>query len=149
MLKSFLKDCKITKLKGRAAAGQTDQTPAAALDMAGFDSVAFFTSSGDNTSGSVQELQVFGVATNAVSGGTEITDNTAQFTSASSSDGDDKIILVDVTRWNPAYRYAYCTWVIDTQNCESDGLYSIQYNARDLPITQWTGVVASGVVVAG
>ena len=146
---SLLKAGKFTKLKGRAAAGTTDQTPAAALDMQGFDSILYFASTGDATNGTVLELKVYGVTTSAVTGGTEITSSTTTQTSASATDADDKLLIADIARWNPAYRYTYCTWVIDTQNCESDGLDAIQYNARDLPVTQPASVSASGIVVAG
>lgn len=144
---NLLKSCKITKMKGRAAAGTTDQTPAAALDMTGFDSVMIIASTGDGTSGTVLELKVYGVATSAVTGGTEITSSSCTYTSTSATDADDKLLIVDVHR--PAYRYIYCTLVIDTQNCESDGLYAIQYNARDLPVSQPSSVLASALVLAG
>jgi len=124
----------------------TDQTPAAALDMAGFDSVLVIASTGDATNGTVLELQIFGVTTDAVTGGTEITDGTAGATSASATDADDKLLIVDVHNWPAGYRYMYPTFVIDTQNCESDGIYAIQYNARDIPTTQGSTVLASGLL---
>lgn len=146
---SLLKAGKVTYMLGAAAAGVVDQTPATPLDMTGYDSVAVLALTGDCTSGSVQELKVFGVATSAVTGGTEQTSSTATFTSASATDGDNKVLIVDVTRWNPTLRYMYPTWVIDTQNCVSNGILAIQYNAKDLPVTQSSSVIASGVVVAG
>ena len=144
---NLLKSCKFTKMKGRASASTTDQTPAAALDMTGYDSVCLIAALGDATSGSVLELQVFGVATNAVTGGTELTADSCQHTAASSSDSDDTLLIVDIHR--PGYRYIYPTLVIDTQNCESDGIYAIQYNARDLPVSQGSTVLASAFLQKG
>jgi hypothetical protein len=145
---SLLKAGKFSKLEARAAAGTTDLT-SDVLDMAGFDSVLFIASSGDATSGTVIEMQVFGNTANSGSGGTEVTDGTAAQTSTTGTDADNKLLIADIVRWNPAYRYAYGVFAIDTQNCEADGIYSIQYNARDLPVTQPASVGASGVVVAG
>lgn len=148
-IQGLLKAGKFSKLKARAAAGTTDQTSDAAIDMAGFDSVCVFASTGDATSGTVIELQVFGVATSAVTGGTELTDGTAVQTSTSATDADNKLLIVDIPRWDETLRYMYATFVIDTQNCESDGLYCIQYNAKDVPVTQGSSVSASGTVIAG
>lgn len=148
-IQSLVKNAKFSKLKARAAAGTTDQTPAAAVDMAGFDSVAFIFSTGDGTSGTVLELQVYKVATDAVTGGTEVTTDDVTYTSTSATDADNKLMIADVCRWDGNYRYAYCTAVIDTQNCESDGLYAIQYNAKDVPVTQPASVLDSAAIVDG
>lgn len=140
---SILKDSKISKVEARAAAGTTD-LESDILDMSGFDSVMFIASTGDATSGTVLELQVFGNTSSSTSGATEITANSAQFTSSSATDADNKLLVVDVHR--PAYRYVYAVFVIDTQNCEGDGIYAIQYNAKSVPVTADSDVIASALV---
>ncbi len=145
---SLLKNCKFYKLEPRAAAGTTDLV-SDTVDMAGFDSVLFFASTGDATSGTVLELQVFGNTADSVSSPTpvELTNDSAQWTATSSSDTDNALIIVDIPKWNATYRYGYATLVIDTQNCECDGIYAIQYNARDVAITQTAAEVVKSVLL--
>lgn len=144
---SLLKAGSFSKIEARAAAGTSDLT-SDVLDMAGFDSICIFASTGDATSGTVLELRVYGNTTNSDSGGTEVTSSTATQTSVSGTDADNKLLIVDVVRWNPTYRYVYAIFDPDTQNCECDGIYAIRYNARDLPVTQGSTVSASGIVIA-
>lgn len=145
---SLLKDCKITRLGNAAAAGTTDQD-GSVLDMSGFDSVMFIALLGDATSGSVLELQAFGNTASSTSSPTPVeqtTDN-VQYT-AGASDADNKIMVLDILRWNPTYRYAFPRLVIDTQNCVTDGLLAIQYNSRSVPLTQGSTVLASALLAA-
>lgn len=142
---SLLKDAKISKVEPRAAAG-TDDLTTDVLDMSGFDSVAFIAATGDGTSGTVLELQVFGNTASSTSSPTpvELTSNSAQYTSSTATDADNKLLIVDVHR--PNYRYVYAVLVIDTQNCECDGIYAIQYNAKSLPVTADSDVIASALL---
>lgn len=148
-IKSLLKDAKITRVENAAAAGTTD-LDSDVLDMSGYDSVCFIALLGDATSGSVLELQVFGNTANSTSSPTpvEITTNDATYT-AGASDADNKIFVVDVPKWLGTYRYAFARLVIDTQNCAVDGILAIQYNAKELPVTQGSTVLDSAVVLAG
>lgn len=142
---SLLKDSKISKVEARAAAGTTDLV-SDILDMSGFDSVMFIASTGDGTSGTVLELQVHGNTASSVSSPTpvELTSDSATYTSTTATDADNKLLIVDLHR--PAYRYVYATLVIDTQNCECDGIYAIQYNAKSVPVTADSDVIASALI---
>lgn len=147
-LKSFLKCGVLSKVEARAAAGTTDLV-SDVVDMAGFDSVAFFASTGDGTSGTVLELQVFKNTANSVSSPTpvEVTSDDVTYTSTSATDADNKLLCVDIPKWDTNYRYTYATLVIDTQNCECDGIYCYQYNSRDIPVTQNADMIASAIVL--
>lgn len=147
-LASFLKNCKISRVENAAAASTTD-ADTDVLDMSGYDSIAFVALLGDATSGSVLELKVYGNTANSTSSPTpvELTNDDVQYTAAA-SDADNKIMIADVPQWNATYRYAFGRLVIDTQNCVLDGILAIQYNARDLPVTQGSTVLAAALASA-
>lgn len=136
---SLLKDAKISRVVNGAAAGTSDQTSAAALDMTGFDSVLFFACLGDVTNTSVLTLTAYSVATNAVTGGAS-EGATAAFT-ADATSADQAIIAVEVHR--PANRYVYCTLNRATANAVLDGIFAIQFNSKAMPVTQAAGLIAS------
>lgn len=144
---SLLKNTKITRVGNAAAAGTTDQD-STVLDMSGYDSVMFVAFLGDATSGSVLELQVFGNTASSTSSPTpvELTADDVTYT-AGASDADNKIFVADVHR--PAYRYVFARLVIDTQNCVTDALFAIQYNARSVPVTQGSTVLDSALIGPG
>lgn len=139
---SLLKDAKWTKIEPRASAGTSDLT-SDVLDMTGYDSICFVASTGDATSGTVLELQIWGNTANSVSSPTpvELTADQVIYTSTSTTDADSKLLIVDVHK--PQYQYVFAILVIDTQNCECDGIYAVQYNAKNLPVTQSSSVIDS------
>lgn len=145
---SLLKDCLITRVGNSAVAGTTDQD-GTVLDMSGYDSVMFIAAVGDVTSGSVLELQVFGNTASSTSSPTpvEMTDDNTDGT-AGASDYDNKLFIVDISRWDHAYRYCFPRLRIDTQNAVTDGLIAIQYNSRSVPVTQGSTVIQSALLSA-
>lgn len=144
--KSLLKNCLISRGKASASAGTTDQDTTV-YDMSNYESVMVIWLLGDATSGSVVELQVFGNTASSTSSPSpvELTADDATYT-AGASDADDKILIVDIPRWNPTYRYMFARGVIDTQNCVSAGFIVIGYNARTVPITQDSTVLDSALL---
>lgn len=144
--KSLLKSCLITRGKASAVAGTTDQD-STVYDMSGYESVMVIWAVGDATSGSVLELQVFGNTASSTSSPSpvEITADDATYT-AGASDADNKLFIVDIPRWNPTYRYMFARGLIDTQNCVSDAIIVICYNARTVPVTQDSTVIDSAVL---
>lgn len=139
----LLKEVSISYGSNAAAAGTTDQD-SAVLDMSDYNSLLIIAKLGDATSGSVLKLRAFGNTASSTSSPTpvEITTDNVQYT-ASTSDADNKLLVLDIPRWNPTYQYAFGRLVIDTQNCVSDGLVMIRYNPRSVPITQGSTVIAS------
>lgn len=121
---------------GNSAVAATSDVETDILDMQGFDSVMFVAALGDVTSGSVLELEVQQNSANSSSGMAEIA-TTGQNT-AGASDFDKKLLIGDVVR--PKGRYVRAVLKRGTQNAVVDGIFAIQYGARDLPITQGSTV---------
>lgn len=136
---SMLKDAKWTKIESTAAAGTSTLTTDV-LDMTGYDSIFVLASLGTIVDAAVPTLAVLGNTTNSASGGTSLAD--ATFT-ASTSSGISLGVEVHVPS---AYRYVYATLVRATQNVTLDAIWAVQFNAREVPITQ--SVAANGVVSA-
>lgn len=145
---SMLKDCKITRVLNSVTAGTSDQD-GTVLDMAGYDGVLFIAALGDVTATSVDELQVFGNTASSTSSPTpvELTNDTAGPYTAGASDADNKLLIVDVVR--PAYRYVFPRVKRGTANAVIDGVIAIQYRSREVPVTQGSTVLASGLLAPG
>lgn len=127
---NFLRDCKITHVEGAAVAGTTTLTTDP-VDMQGYDSVAFIAQLGDVTSGSVLLLTVLGNDTNDTVSPLAYPE-TAGLT-AGASNADSQMLAVDVQK--PRERYVYATLARGTQNAVVDGIWAIQYNAQNKPLT--------------
>lgn len=134
-LMNFIKDCKVTRVLNSVAAGTTDQTTSV-VDMQGFDSVAFLLGLGDITSGSVLTLTVKTNTANSTSSPTPVavTGGVTGPITAGATDNDNGTYIVDVCR--PLARYVFAVLNRTTQNAAVDGIWAIQYNARNLPVTQ-------------
>lgn len=145
---SMLKDCKITRVLNSVTAGTSDQD-GTVLDMTGYDGVLFIAALGDVTATSVDELQVFGNTASSTSSPTpvELTNDTAGPYTAGASDADNKLLIVDVVR--PAYRYVFPRVKRGTANAVIDGVIAIQYRSREVPVTQGSTVLASGLLAPG
>lgn len=145
---SALKDCAIDPVINQAAAAQTD-ADSSVLDMQGFTGVCFVLKWGDVTATSALELQVFGNTANSTSSPTpvQITSSDVTFT-AGATDADNKLMIVDIPRWNPTYRYAFCRAKRGTANAVIDGAVAIRYNGKNCPVTQGSGVVGSSVLAS-
>jgi hypothetical protein len=144
-MKSILKDGKFSVGLIAVTAGTTDQDTGV-YDMSGYDSIAFLLLTGDATSGTVLELQVFGNTASSTSSPTptQLTSSSATYTSASATDADSKLLVVDV--YKPSYRYIFARCKRGTQNCVLGGIVAIQYNARTVPTTQDATVLASALL---
>jgi hypothetical protein len=142
-MESLLKQCAFDYIEPEAVAGTTTLT-SDVLDMAGWDGVVFIALTGDATSGTVLTLQAYTHTANAASG-SALTGAVATYTSASSSDADNKLLIVDVKR--PINRYVYCTLARATQNCVNNGIIAIRYRGKSAPITQPSSVIASTLLV--
>lgn len=142
---NLLKHGKVTRVSNAAVAATSD-IDSSRVDMSGFDSVCFIALLGDVTSGSVLELQGKVNTADSTSGATEVTDGTVTYT-AGASDADNKLMILDIRRPNRAVTpYAYCTLLRGTQNAVVDGIIAIRYNARDVPTSQDSTVLASAVL---
>lgn len=142
---NFLKDCKVTRVSNAAAAAQT-AIDSSRVDMSGYDSVVFIALLGDVSDTSVLTLTAKQNTADSTSGAAAITGGAAGPFTASATTGDNKVLISDVCR--PAQRYAYCSLTRTTANAVVDGIIAIQYNARNMPVTQAAEVIASSFVAA-
>lgn len=147
-LRNFLKDFKVSSVSPAAVAATTSIT-SSVLDMSGFDSVVFIALLGDVTTGSVLSLTVKENTANSTSSPTPaaITGGaTADFT-ADTTSADSKLLISDVMR--PDMRYVFCVLARGTANAVVNSILAIQYNAKSLPVTQSTDVIASVFAMNG
>ena len=128
-MKSIVKDMLITRVNN-AAAGAQSEIDSSVLDMAGYDSVAFFVLLGAVTDNSILTATVKSNPTNSNAGGTTEKAGTA-VTAATAS---NKTMAVDVFR--PTQRYVFLAFTRTAQNAAVDGILAIQYNARTMPTAQ-------------
>jgi len=143
-MKNFLEECKITRVANAAVAATTD-VDGDRVDMTGYDSVLFVALLGDVTSGSVLELQALQNTADSASSPTpaEITADNVTHT-AGASDADNKLLAVVVHRHDPALgRYLFPRLKRGSQNAVLDGMLAIQFNARNVPVTQSATLLAS------
>lgn len=133
-----LTDCVKTMYVEFEAVAGTSTLTTDVVDMSGYDAVRFIALTGDATSGTVLTLTSLSNTANSASGGTS--EAVATYTSTSSTDADNKLLITDVVR--PAGRYVYATLARATQNCVVNGIICELYRARSLPITQDSVVLA-------
>jgi len=100
-MESLLKNAKITRILVDTVAGQA-ATASDILDMSGFQSVMFIAKLGDVTNGSVVTLACQQNTINSASGMATLT-GTATYTSASTTDADDNLLVLDVVKPNERY----------------------------------------------
>ena len=137
MLNNLLKNAKITRVHaGGAGAASATPTKGTILDMAGFQSVMFIAEMGDVVSGSVVSLRAAQATTNDTNE-MDLLAGSAGGT-AGASDIDDKLIVLDVVR--PNERYIEVQLFHTTQNAPFDSILAIQYDAKDMPVTQGSTV---------
>jgi hypothetical protein len=138
---NLLKDVKVTLVQVSAAAGTTALN-SSVLDMQGFEGVMYLAVLNDVTSGSILTLTAKRNTANSTSSPTPTSGPAATYTSASSSDADDKLLIVDDFR--PQERYSFANLTRTTQNAVIGGIIAIQYKAGKRPTTQdATTVLAS------
>lgn len=125
----YFADMKLTLVEAATAAGSSAIT-SATVDMAGYDSVLFFTTVGTITSGAVTSIYVQQSSDDGSSdayaalAGTGIT---------IADDDDGETFGVEIIR--PRERYLQCVVSRATQNAVVGEIYALQYNGRSRPVT--------------
>lgn len=124
------KNCKVISVSNAVAAGTSDSN-STAVDMAGFNSVAFAVCLGAIVSGGVQSVKV------------QQSDDNSTFADLAASEydvadtDDNGVVLVEVVR--PAKRYVRVVTKRATQNTTIDRVLAILSNATGpLPLTVTT-----------
>lgn len=142
----LLKNCKISRVMNSVVAGTTEQDTSV-LDMTGFDSVMFIALVGDVTSGSVITLTVKENTASSTSSPTPtaVTNGATGAVTAGATDTDNKVFVVDVH--NITKQYVFAALTRTTQNCVIDGVIAIQYNARSMPVTLDSSIVAAALAI--
>ena len=123
--------------KTAVAAGTTDVTDAAAIDMANWEGVRFIFCFGAITSGAVTSCAVAGKATSSPTPGTDDLAGTAV---AVADTADDTIVVIDV--FQPAQRYLRPFVDRGTQNAVVNCIIAELYGPRVKPVTQDASVSA-------
>lgn len=124
---SLVKDALITRVSNAVSAGTTTVN-STAVDMAGYDAVAFVVSFGTITSTAVTSVKV------------QHSDDNSSFSDVEGSaisvadDDDNQVFIAEVLR--PIKRYVRCTVVRGTANAVIDTITAIQHAARETPVTQ-------------
>ena len=126
------KDEKVTRVANASAAGTT-QVDTSSVDMAGFDSVKFYTSFGAIASSAVTSVHVATSSDNS-------TWNDLEGTSISVADDDDNGVTVHEIV-SPQERYLRIEVAKATANSTVDGVIAVQYNSRKKPATDDTTTV--------
>lgn len=139
-MNSILKDCAIDLVKTNVAAGSSDITDAAEVDMAGYDGVIFIALLGTLTAGQVTKLRANGGNVS----GTHA--ELAGATTAAAADGDSNTALV-VDVYRPIHRYMRPSVLRATQNAVVNGILAIRYKGSKAPVTQ-AATIAEAVLVA-
>lgn len=133
------KQVKITRHSNAVAAGTTDITPSAGIDMSGFEGCLFMVDLGTITASAVTSIKV----QQSSDDGSSDAYSDLEGTSVTIADTDDnKIAYVDVYR--PQKRYLKLIVDRGTQNAVVDGITAIQYGPRVLPTTHDSTTVLSG-----
>ncbi len=137
-MREFLKEVKIVRCSNGASAG-TSLVTSSAVDMNGYQAVAFVASLGTVVDASVLTLTAYENTSNSASGGTAISGGATSPLTASTSSNTD--LVVDCVR--PADRYVYCTLARTAQNATVNAIYALLYRAQQIPVSQPATVAAS------
>lgn len=127
---NFANNHKVTVVSNAVAAGTTDIDPTA-IDMDGFDSVAFIVQFGAITAGAVTSVKAQQSSDNGVGDAFSDLAGTAQTVA---DDDDNKAFIIDLFR--PSERYVKPYVDRATQNAVVESIIAIQYCARNAPVTQ-------------
>lgn len=133
---TFLNNCKITKVLDAVAAGQA-ASATDIIDMEGFTGVCFIASLGDVTAASVVTLAAQQNTINSTSGMATLVGSVTH--TASATDADNTLMILDVV--NPNEQFVRAVFTSATQNAVKNGVYAIQYGAKDSPVTQGSTVL--------
>jgi hypothetical protein len=136
-MQNFDKECKVTRVKNAVAAGTTNITDAAIIDMQGFTSVAFLVAFGTLTSTQVSGLKIQQSANSDMSSPDDLTG-----TALTIPDGDsNKVLVTDLLK--PSKRYVRLIITRGTANAVVDGAFAFQYGAKRAPVTHDSTVSSS------
>lgn len=128
-MQDLVKNTKVTRVLNATAAGSSDITTCAVIDMANFEAVTFMVAFGTITSGAVTSIKVQQGTDGTVSDAADL-----EGTSVTIADTDDnKIAMVEVYR--PRERYVKLIIKRATQNAVVDGAWAIQTGPRVKPTT--------------
>ena len=112
-------------------------TSGSILDMSGYDSVMFIAKFDDVDNTSVLTLRAQQDVLNGAGSMATLT-GSATFT-AGASDADDNVLILDIHR--PRDRYVRPQVIVGTANATIACVLGVQYNARNLPVTQSADVL--------
>lgn len=133
------KAVKLTRHNVAVAAGTTDVTPSAGIDMQGFLGCLFLVAFGTITSGAVTSIKVQQSSDDGVAD--DYTDLASTSVSVADTD-DNKIFYLDIYR--PTKRYLKLIVDRGTQNAVVDGITAIQYGPSKQPTTHDSSTVGGG-----
>ena len=136
------KNALVTRVSNAVAAGTTDVN-CTAVDMSGYDSVTFIAAFGALTATQVTNCFVQGSDDNSSFS------DLAGTRTTSMADGDgNKLVVVEVQKPNPSYRYIRLVIDRGTANAVIDGVVAVQTHARKAPVTNGSTVQATKLVVS-
>ncbi|MBZ5638515.1 MAG: hypothetical protein LAO51_07105 [Acidobacteriia bacterium] len=132
------KECKLIRHNNAVAAGQTTITPAAGIDMKGFDTCLFIVAFGAITTGAATSVKVQQSSDDGVADGySDLTGTSVTV----ADDQDNKLCYVEVAR--PLKRYLKLLVLRATQDSVVDGIFAILGGAHEIPTTHSTTVMAA------
>jgi len=130
---------KITRHNNAVAAGTTDITPSAGIDMQNFEGCLFQVLFGAITAGAATSIKVQQSDDDGVADAYSDLEGTSVTVA---DDDDNQIFWVDVYR--PQKRYLKLIVDRGTQNAVLDGIVAMQYGPRKLPTTHDATTVGGG-----
>ncbi len=128
-MNDLVKNTKFTRVLNATAAGSSDITTCAVIDMAGFEAVTFFVAFGTITASAVTSIKVQQGTDGTVSDAADL-----EGSSVTIADTDDnKIAAIEIYR--PRERYVKLIIKRATANAVVDGAWAIQTGPRVKPTT--------------
>jgi hypothetical protein len=131
---SLLDKINIIDLHAPVAAGTSDITDCAQIDMANWDCVLILVRFGAITAGAVTDVTIQGSNTSGSGFGTLVDDSGNNVVKTVLDTYDNKWVAMDIIRPRNRYLLTYINRA--TQNAAVDAVLAIQYNGRDLPVSQ-------------
>ena len=133
---NLLREGKVTRIINATAAGTTDIN-STVIDMQGYEGVELVVMFGTISAGAVTSVKA---QQGTLSDGSDMVD--LEDTSVSIADSDDNgVVLLDI--YQPKERYVMLVVNRGTADAVIDGAIAIQYDAKEVPVTQDTTVAGS------
>lgn len=140
-MNNLLNNVKVARVLAAVAAGQATSY-SDILDMKGFQGVVFIAKLGDVAAGSVLTLAAQQNSANSETGMATLEGSVTH--TATSTDADDNLLILDVVR--PNERYVRAALTSATADAAKSGILAIQYGAKEVPITQGSTVLDSDTI---